>query len=95
MLRVDDRHAGVVEVRFAGDEFEAAGVPGEQVTERGPQVAAAARGAVAVDHADRTGVPRPQPRVVMDGEAGERLRHGQPVKVDLPARHLAICETLH
>jgi len=41
VLRVDDRHAGVVEVRFPGDEFEAAGVAGEQFTERGPQVAAA------------------------------------------------------
>ena len=82
VLRVDDRHAGVVEVRLAGDEFEAAGVTREQFTERGPQVAAAARRAVAVDHADRAGVSRPQGRVVMGGEAGERFRHGQPVQVE-------------
>ncbi|MBP2684429.1 MAG: hypothetical protein H6Q79_2468, partial [Deltaproteobacteria bacterium] len=87
MLRVDDRHAGVVEVRLAGDEFEAAGVTEEERTERGPQIAAAARGAVAVDHAERAGVPRPQPSVVMVRETGEGIRHGQPVKVDLASRH--------
>ena len=58
---VDDRHTGLLKYVSRG-RVEAAGVADEQLADRGVRSFAAARGAVTVDHADRTGVPRPQPR---------------------------------